>query len=220
VVPGSATQEQWDKVAHDAKVHGRTVTGSYDDAGIGCGLASRTAVLFGIAAEDQQMFVDWYAEHYTGSKVEFRALPVLTPIPQLNMRKPLQLGASHKVTQRFGDNYDIYMQRYGIPGHNGIDWATNMGEPVFAAYDGSILATGYDENGYGLFITVQHEQGVVTTYAHLLDISIYELGEDVKKGNQIGETGNSGWSSGPHLHFGVEVNGQAVNPESFLGPQE
>jgi hypothetical protein len=219
VVPSHATQEQWDKIAHDAAVYGRTVTKSYDDAGVGCNLKSRTAVLFGIPAGDHQMFIDWYQEHYTGTKVEFRALPVVQPIPALNFRKPLQLGTSHEVTQRFGDNYDIYMQRYGIPGHNGLDWATNMGEPVFAAYDGTVLATGYDENGYGLFITVQHEQGVVTTYAHLLDTHINAPGDNVSKGAQLGQTGNSGWSSGPHLHFGVTVDGQSVNPESFLGPQ-
>ena len=222
VLPGSATQEQWNKVAHDAKVHGRTITGSYDDAGIGCGLASRTAVLFGIAYEDRQTYKDWYNLHYTGTKVEFRALPVIIPIPKLGVfRKPLFEGKDHLVTQRFGDNYEVYMQRYGVPGHNGIDWETAVGENVYVAYPGKVLATGYDENGYGLFVTVQHEQGVRTRYAHLSDTShLAQPGQVVEAGALIGMTGNSGWSSGPHLHFGVEVEGESVDPEAFLTPQK
>ena len=216
VIPSSASQEQWNKVAHDAKVFGRSVTGSYDDAGIGCGLTSRTAVLFGIEMADRKMFVDWYNEHYTGTVVEFRPLPVVTRVPQLDFALPLD--GEPEVTQRFGDNYEVYMQRYGIPGHNGIDWAANIGDPVLAAYDGVMLASGYDDNGYGLFVTVQHEQGLRTTYAHLIDAGPYAPGVEVKKGEKIAVSGDSGWSSGPHLHFGVTLDGESVNPEAFLGP--
>ena len=98
----------------------------------------------------------------------------------------------------------------GIHGHNGVDLASSIGTPVMASADGRVIVAkkgGYN-GGYGSMIIISHEKGVQTVYAHLNDVYISQ-GQTVKQGQVIGELGNSGKSSGPHLHF--EVRG-AKNP--------
>lgn len=98
----------------------------------------------------------------------------------------------------------------GIHGHNGVDLASSIGTPVFAAASGRVIVAkmgGYN-GGYGNMIIITHEKGVQTVYAHLNDIYITS-GQTVTQGQTIGELGNTGKSTGPHLHF--EVRG-AKNP--------
>ncbi len=99
----------------------------------------------------------------------------------------------------------------GVHGNNGVDIGAPIGTSVFAALDGTVTLTrgGNAWNGgYGNYIVVKHPNGVQTLYAHLSSIGV-STGESVGKGDQIGKSGNSGQSSGPHLHF--EVRG-AKNP--------
>lgn len=98
----------------------------------------------------------------------------------------------------------------GIHGHNGIDIAATPGTPVLAAATGRVIVAkmgGYN-GGYGNMIIMSHDDGVQTVYAHLRAIDI-NVGQMVNQGEQIGEVGNTGRSTGPHLHF--EVRG-AKNP--------
>ncbi len=98
----------------------------------------------------------------------------------------------------------------GIHGHNGIDIAATPGTPVLASGSGRVIVAkmgGYN-GGYGNMIIISHDKGIQTVYAHLRDISISQ-GQSVTQGQMIGEVGNSGHSTGPHLHF--EVRG-AKNP--------
>lgn len=98
----------------------------------------------------------------------------------------------------------------GIHGHNGIDIAATPGTPVVASGNGRVIVAkmgGYN-GGYGNMIIITHDRGVQTVYAHLRDIYITS-GQTVAQGQVIGEVGNTGRSSGPHLHF--EVRG-AKNP--------
>lgn len=98
----------------------------------------------------------------------------------------------------------------GIHGHNGIDLTSSIGTPVLAAASGRVIAVkvgGYN-GGYGNMIIISHEKGIQTVYAHLRSVSVTQ-GEQVTQGQQIGELGNTGRSTGPHLHF--EVRG-AKNP--------
>ena len=78
VVPQVSDREQWLVVAEEAYKERQTVGFSYDDAGIGA-LADKTAVLYGIGADQQSLFIDWYAQNYPGTKVEFRAMPIVEP---------------------------------------------------------------------------------------------------------------------------------------------
>lgn len=98
----------------------------------------------------------------------------------------------------------------GLHGHNGIDIASTPGTPVLASASGRVIIAksgGYN-GGYGSLIIIAHDNGVQTVYAHLKSVYV-SAGETVTQGRVIGELGNTGRSTGPHLHF--EVRG-AVNP--------
>lgn len=98
----------------------------------------------------------------------------------------------------------------GIHGHNGVDIAASIGTPVYAAADGQVIAaksSGYN-GGYGSMIIIKHNGNIQTVYAHLSSVQV-SVGQYVTKGQTIGAVGNTGRSTGPHLHF--EVRG-AKNP--------
>jgi LysM repeat protein len=98
----------------------------------------------------------------------------------------------------------------GLHGHNGVDIASSIGTPILAAADGQVILAkmgGYN-GGYGNMIIIAHDKSIQTVYGHLLGISVTQ-GQTVSQGQVIGALGNSGKSTGPHLHF--EVRG-AKNP--------
>lgn len=98
--------------------------------------------------------------------------------------------------------------------HNGIDLKASF-ENVYSVLDGTVTATGWDSKGGGNFIKVKHFDRFETSYLHLSEI-YYRAGEKVKAGFIIGKSGNSGNSTGPHLHFSVKEFGQNINPSHFL----
>ena len=98
--------------------------------------------------------------------------------------------------------------------HNGIDLAANY-ENVYSVLDGIVTETGWDNNGGGNYIKVNHFDRFETAYLHLSEI-YYRVGEFVKAGFIIAKSGNSGNSTGPHLHFSVKEFGQNINPTHFL----
>ena len=98
--------------------------------------------------------------------------------------------------------------------HNGIDLAANY-ENVYSVLDGIVTETGWDNNGGGNYIKINHFNRFETAYLHLSEI-YYRVGERVKAGFIIAKSGNSGNSTGPHLHFSVKEFGQNINPTHFL----
>ena len=98
--------------------------------------------------------------------------------------------------------------------HNGIDLAANY-ENVYSVLDGIVTETGWDNNGGGNYIKVNHFNRFETAYLHLSEI-YYRVGEFVNAGFIIAKSGNSGNSTGPHLHFSVKEFGQNINPTHFL----
>ncbi|MDS9468664.1 DUF5930 domain-containing protein [Paracoccus sp. MBLB3053] len=98
--------------------------------------------------------------------------------------------------------------------HEGIDMAAPVGTPIYATGDGVVTFAGR-QSGYGNLIKVQHELGTETRYAHLSKIKV-KVGQKVSRGSLIGAMGNTGRSTGPHLHYEVRVNGRAVNPMTFI----
>lgn len=103
-----------------------------------------------------------------------------------------------------------YVRTQGIHGNNGVDLATRLGAPVMAAASGKVIValTGGWNGGYGNYVVVSHPNGTQTLYGHLLDVTT-TVGASVAQGEVIGHLGNTGKSTGPHLHF--EVRG-AKNP--------
>jgi murein DD-endopeptidase MepM/ murein hydrolase activator NlpD len=98
--------------------------------------------------------------------------------------------------------------------HAAIDLSAPQGTVVWAAMDGKVSALGYNAT-YGNFIILSHSGGYQTMYAHLHSISV-KKGATVSQGTQIGTVGNTGYSTGPHLHFAVYKNSTAVNPLDYL----
>ena len=107
--------------------------------------------------------------------------------------------------------------------HSGIDFTADIGTPVHATGDGKVERIERDHSGYGHNILIDHGHGFETLYAHLSDFKVRE-GEAVKRGQVIGETGNTGTSTGPHLHYEVIEEGRKVDPVdhffSDLTPKE
>jgi murein DD-endopeptidase MepM/ murein hydrolase activator NlpD len=98
--------------------------------------------------------------------------------------------------------------------HKGIDIATRMGAPIVAPADGMVSSITWD-HGYGRILTIKHGYGVITKYAHLKK-ALVKKGQHVKRGETIALVGNSGRSTGPHLHYEVHLNKLTVNPLRYI----
>jgi hypothetical protein len=122
----------------------------------------------------------------------------------MNVIIRLPFDGIYPITQRFGENPEVYSQ-FGKPGHNGIDWGLPNGTPILAAADGKVTKIGNDPNGYGRYILLQHN-GYQTLYAHLQDLKVSVI-EPIHVSDVIGFSDNTGFSTGPHLHFELRIPG-------------
>lgn len=98
--------------------------------------------------------------------------------------------------------------------HQGIDFVGSVGNIITAAGDGVVTLSGYN-GGYGLVVTVDHKNGYESLYAHMSETDV-EVGEFVNKGQIIGYIGNTGRSTGPHLHYSLYKDGESINPRQLL----
>jgi len=98
--------------------------------------------------------------------------------------------------------------------HNGIDYPLPEGTPISVIQPGTVADAGFRDNGYGNQVKVNHPGGVSSFYAHLSSINVAS-GQKIDPGTVIGKIGTTGHSTGPHLHFEVDVNGKASNPEPY-----
>jgi murein DD-endopeptidase MepM/ murein hydrolase activator NlpD len=99
--------------------------------------------------------------------------------------------------------------------HAGIDIANGVGTPIRAAKSGTVIVAGWNGGGYGNWVIIDHGGGFSTLYGHMSRIRTSE-GASVKQGEQIGDMGSTGNSTGPHLHFETRVNGNAQDPTRYL----
>lgn len=120
------------------------------------------------------------------------------------------------VTSRFGYRKAPFGGRKSM--HHGLDIAANFGTPVKAPASGVVSYVGYD-GGYGNLVSIDHGFGVVTRYGHNAKILV-KYGQRVERGHVIAEVGNTGRSTGPHLHYEVRINGVAVNPSQYILEEE
>jgi len=98
--------------------------------------------------------------------------------------------------------------------HKGIDWQTGIGTPVKAAASGTVLRAGF-YSSYGNCVDIQHSDGSMTRYAHLNSVEV-KAGQTVEQGALIAYSGNTGYSTGPHLHFEIWIDGATVNPLNYV----
>ena len=98
--------------------------------------------------------------------------------------------------------------------HKGVDWSVPTGTAVFASCGGTVAKAGWG-SGYGYCVYINHEDGRQTRYGHLSKVLV-KAGQTVKQGERIALSGNTGISTGPHLHFEILINGSQVNPLKYL----
>lgn len=119
---------------------------------------------------------------------------------------------STRLTSNFGYRTDPFTGRAAF--HAGIDIAGKVGDPIYAAGAGKVITTARD-GSHGKYIVVEHPEGLQSWYLHLHDIGVSE-GDTVTKGQKIGSLGNTGRSTGPHLHFEIVKGGSPINPLPYL----
>ncbi len=136
------------------------------------------------------------------------AIPAIWPIDRTKLKS--KIGA-------FGMRRHPIYNRYIM--HKGIDLSCDVGNPVYATGDAVVEKSelGYRRSGYGQQILLNHEYGYKTRYAHLSKRFV-SAGDTVRRGDLIGEIGNTGGSTGAHLHYEVIHKGQVVNPISYFDP--
>ena len=117
------------------------------------------------------------------------------------------------ITSRFGKRVHPILKVTSV--HKGTDIAMPTGAYIIAANDGTVIEAKYSTTGYGNMVMIDHGGGIVTLYGHGSEILV-NAGQTVKKGDIIMKAGSTGWSTGPHLHFEVRVNGECVDPMTFL----
>jgi murein DD-endopeptidase MepM/ murein hydrolase activator NlpD len=129
------------------------------------------------------------------------------------------LSGSPRISSPFGQVRHLTFNgkkspSYGQP-HGGVDFAVSTGTPVMAANDGVVVGTPYDADGFGNYVQIQHRDGHSSYYGHLASKGVSE-GQEVTAGQVVGVSGNSGNSTGPHLHFEVRRGGIKVDPLGYL----
>lgn len=143
-----------------------------------------------------------------------RANAILTSMDRINLyriaaeKAPFSIPvlANFRFTSGFGP-------RWGRM-HKGTDFAGPIGTPIHTTADGVVTHAGWS-SGYGRLIKIRHEFGIETRYAHLNSMDV-TVGQRVSRGERIGAMGNSGRSTGPHLHYEIHVGGKPVNPMTYI----
>ena len=127
----------------------------------------------------------------------------------LDLQWPIAI--EHRVTSPWGDRMHPVMKKKMF--HNGVDLSVPVGTPLYSAQDGEVVVIGSDDRS-GKFVVIEHGHGVRTAYCHLSEIPV-KKGAKVKKGELFAKSGNTGRSTGPHLHFIVRISGDTVDPLRF-----
>jgi murein DD-endopeptidase MepM/ murein hydrolase activator NlpD len=154
------------------------------------------------------------------SPEEARANAILGGLDRMNMyriaafKSPFSMPVDGPVryTSGFGGRNDPLGRGYRK--HEGQDLAGAYGMAIHATADGVVIHAGW-ESGYGRLVKIKHEFGIETRYAHLSQIRV-NVGDRVSRGDRIGDMGNSGRSTGTHLHYEIRIGGEAINPMTFI----
>jgi murein DD-endopeptidase MepM/ murein hydrolase activator NlpD len=135
---------------------------------------------------------------------------LLTEIPSI---WPIKGGIGH-ISMRFGQNENPFTGQYYI--HKGIDLSTyRSGDPIVATADGQVVTVDFEAGGFGNYVIIKHKHGFYTRYAHMLSARV-KTGQRVQQGEIIGYIGNTGLSTGPHVHYEVHIGSDVVDPFKYL----
>nr|WP_242070025.1 M23 family metallopeptidase [Tabrizicola soli] len=151
---------------------------------------------------------------------ELRANAILSGLDRMNMYRiaaytlPFAMPVKDSFRWTSGFGYRKDPKGAGTRMHEGTDMAGAYGTPIYATAEGTVTFAGW-HSGYGRHVKVRHANGIETTYSHMSQIRV-EVGQRVSRGDRIGDMGNSGRSTGTHLHYEVHLNGTPVNPMTFI----
>jgi murein DD-endopeptidase MepM/ murein hydrolase activator NlpD len=135
---------------------------------------------------------------------------LLTEVPNI---WPIKGGIGH-ISMFFGENIDPFTGQLYV--HKGIDLSTyRQGDPIVATADGQVVTVDYDANGFGNYVIIRHKHGFYTRYGHMHSFKV-RTGQRVQQGEVIGYIGNTGRSTGPHVHYEVHIGSDIVDPYKFL----
>ena len=140
---------------------------------------------------------------WTNSVVHYNA--ALPDSFRIDLRRYVMPTTNTKITDIFG--YRPRRRRV----HQGLDIKVQTGDTIYAAFDGKVRITNYQRRGYGHYVVVRHNNGIETLYAHLSK-KLVKVNQNVKAGDPIGLGGNTGRSSGSHLHFETILMGKSIDP--------
>lgn len=126
--------------------------------------------------------------------------------------KASDIGYMPAMTSPFGMRLHPILKTYKM--HTGIDYAAPNGTPIYSMADGKVIVSEYS-NGYGNYVVIDHGNGLSTLYSHNSS-NLVSVGEIVKGGQAVAKMGETGYATGPHVHFEVRVNGKPVNPGPYV----
>jgi murein DD-endopeptidase MepM/ murein hydrolase activator NlpD len=159
---------------------------------------------------------------YDHAAQEFTEIEVLVQSLQRDWRQQLSwlytlptgipIHDNATISSRFGKRIDPINGRPA--NHKGIDFSGEIGTPIVASADGVVTRTGWGSD-YGNIVEITHAEGFVTRYAHISRTNVL-IGQKVKRGDHIADVGNTGRSTGPHLHYEVFRYGHAINPKQAM----
>ena len=150
---------------------------------------------------------DWDTTKIQPYNVELKDIPISMVIDLVDSLKSYHYPFKGRVTSKYGP------RRRRI--HQGTDIDLETGDPVYATFDGRVSVTTYVRGGYGNLVILRHDNGLETYYGHLSEISV-KPNEWVTAGQVIGKGGNTGRSTGSHLHFEMRYKGQTFDPERLI----
>ena len=150
---------------------------------------------------------DWDTTKIQPYNVELKDIPISMVIDLVDSLKSYHYPFKGRVTSKYGP------RRRRI--HQGTDIDLETGDPVYATFDGRVRVTTYVRGGYGNLVILRHDNGLETYYGHLSEISV-KPNEWVTAGQVIGKGGNTGRSTGSHLHFEMRYKGQTFDPERLI----
>jgi murein DD-endopeptidase MepM/ murein hydrolase activator NlpD len=133
-----------------------------------------------------------------------KAIPAIQPVNNKNL---------NRVASGFGYRIDPLYKDYRL--HAGLDFAAPVGTPIYATADGVVQAAGFNTDGYGNKVVINHGFGYQTLYGHMVRVKA-KVGQSVKRGEVIGYIGSTGKSTGPHCHYEVIKRGAKVDPVYYF----
>lgn len=212
LMPQDTTLAEQDEIAHELYPNrtGFTYSADLAHAVVYAGTSGSKVIIYG-PERWQNSIEDWMRER--GITYELRPMPIPpTGGGENDVVFKAWPTTEKRITQRFGNNPEYYAQ-FGLPGHEGIDLAAPIGSPYYAVADGVVTrVTDKKANGtpsaYGWHCIIDHGH-FTTLYAHAQDNlpSVVQVGEPVSAGDIVGYSGNTGISSGPHLHLTLKIDG-------------